>query len=385
MHQTDIAIVGAGITGLAHAYHAVRQGLTVTVFERDPFANGATIRNFGMLAVIAQAEGRQKHSALRSLACWQEVAAQANIDLQQSGCLFLAKHQQEMDVLSEFVKLNRTGNTSGKILTPEELLNYSTAVRQDKLMGGMWSDNAWKIDQRNVSAQLAIWLTEKHGVKFHYDTEVINISLPAIESNNGQFRCNRAIICSGSDFTTLYPDAFNATSVKQCTLQMLRTAPQPTDWTLKPFILGGLSLSRYSAFADCPGMDELKLLQQANYSAELSHGIHVIACQEADGSVTLGDSHKYGETLSNNRCDVIDQLILGEVDTLISLPTTQIAERWTGVYAHSPDNQVLKLSPAENVTIVSDTAGQGVTHAFSTAEDVIAEISSGRKAAYSKC
>ena len=189
------------------------------------------------------------------------------------------------------------------------------------------SDNAWKIDQRNAPAQLAIWLAEKYNVEFHYDTEVSNLSLPAIETNNGNYHCNRAIICSGSDFTTLYPEAFANTSVNRCTLQMMKTVQQPNSWTLNPFILGGLSLSRYAAFADCAGIDELKQFQQSHCPTELAHGIHAIACQEADGSVTLGDLHKYGELLSAGSEPVTDQLILDQIDSLISLPNTQIAER----------------------------------------------------------
>ena len=204
MQASDIAIVGAGIMGLAHAYHAARAGMTVTVFERDPFANGATTRNFGMLALIAQAEGVTMESALRNLGCWQEVAAHANINLLQNGCLFLAKHAQEMDVLTEFSKLKRTGGSSEKILTPKKLLSYATSVQQTNLIGGLWSDNAWKIDQRNAPAQLATWLAEKYNVEFHYDTEVSNLSLPAIETNNGNFRCNRAIICSGERKTEYF-------------------------------------------------------------------------------------------------------------------------------------------------------------------------------------
>ena len=76
MKQVDVAIVGAGIMGLAHAIHAARAGLTVSVFERCPEAGGASVRNFGMLAVVAQAPGKQLQSARRALACWQEIAPQ---------------------------------------------------------------------------------------------------------------------------------------------------------------------------------------------------------------------------------------------------------------------------------------------------------------------
>ncbi|WP_164128136.1 FAD-dependent oxidoreductase, partial [Stenotrophomonas maltophilia] len=43
----DLAIVGAGILGLAHALAAARLGKRVIVLDRDSQANGASIRNFG--------------------------------------------------------------------------------------------------------------------------------------------------------------------------------------------------------------------------------------------------------------------------------------------------------------------------------------------------
>jgi len=44
--RVDTAIVGAGIVGLAHAYLAAKSGRKVAVFERNPAATGASVRNF---------------------------------------------------------------------------------------------------------------------------------------------------------------------------------------------------------------------------------------------------------------------------------------------------------------------------------------------------
>ena len=69
----DDIVVGAGVIGLAHAYHLASRGRRVAVFDRSPAAAGASVRNFGMLWPIGQPLGELRALALRSLEIWLEV------------------------------------------------------------------------------------------------------------------------------------------------------------------------------------------------------------------------------------------------------------------------------------------------------------------------
>jgi len=98
----DIAIVGAGIVGLAHALAALRHGLRVAVVDREARAVGASVRNFGFITVTGQQAGATWRRARRTRDVWAEIAAQAGIAIHQRGLLMVARRPEAMDVLEDF-------------------------------------------------------------------------------------------------------------------------------------------------------------------------------------------------------------------------------------------------------------------------------------------
>src|ERR1700744_1663794 len=99
----DLAIVGAGIVGLATALAAVRRGLRVIVIDRDAQANGASVRNFGFITVTGQERGAMWSRARRSRDVWRDVAEAAGIAALHTGLWMMARRAESGGALEAFM------------------------------------------------------------------------------------------------------------------------------------------------------------------------------------------------------------------------------------------------------------------------------------------
>ena len=98
----DLAVVGAGILGLAHAYAGLQRGLSVVVVDREAEAIGASVRNFGFVTVTGQEPGERWRRAMRSREVSAEVAPRVGIPIEQEGLLVVARRPEAMRLLEAF-------------------------------------------------------------------------------------------------------------------------------------------------------------------------------------------------------------------------------------------------------------------------------------------
>src|SRR5215469_11893905 len=100
----DVAVIGAGVVGLAHACIAARAGKRVVVIERDVRANGASVRNFGFITVTGQERGDSWQLARRTRDIWAEVAPKAKLQIEQEGLYVTARSHEAVAVIESFLK-----------------------------------------------------------------------------------------------------------------------------------------------------------------------------------------------------------------------------------------------------------------------------------------
>ncbi len=365
----EVAIVGGGIIGLAHAYVAARAGRTVAVFERSPRALGASVRNFGMIWPIGQSPGAPLHLALRSREIWKAVLSESGIPYRNTGSLHAAYRPDEAAVAEEFASRGPDLGYSCAWLNAQDALLKSTALRSDGLLGALWSSTELTVDPRQVVARLPDFLAGAYGVRFFFSTAVRHVESSCVVAGQQTWRADSIVIAAGDDFQTLFPHVFEDCGLTRSKLQMMRTAAQPASFDLGPSLAFGLSFKHYPSFQICPSLDALKRRIAAETPELERWGIHVMASQTSRGEITLGDSHEYGLAVNIFDNPLIDDLILRYARERMRLPFFEIAERWHGVYAKHPHLSYLRLSPQSGVQIVTVTSGVGMTLSFGLAEE----------------
>ncbi|GAB4455577.1 MAG: TIGR03364 family FAD-dependent oxidoreductase [Armatimonadaceae bacterium] len=369
----DDAVVGAGIIGLAHAYHLAKQGRRVIVFERGFKAQGASVRNFGMLWPIGQPAGAMHALAMRSREIWLNLLQESGIWHEQTGSLHLAYEQDEEAVLQEFIAAAPNAGYAVEWWTPEQVAQSTSSVKQNGLRGAMWSASEVCVDPREVVGKLPAFLSDYYGVTFRFGTTVTGYNRPTVYSSSGEFDAENLYVCSGDDLQTLYPSVFADSGVRRCKLQMMRSAPTDAGWKLGPMLAAGLTLRHYRSFEGCPTLPELRRRFATEAPEYDRYGIHVMASQNGSGELVLGDSHEYDAEIEPFDKDEIDRLVLDYLHGFLNVPRLHIASRWHGIYIKYPEKPFLVAQPEPGVTVTGAVGGAGMTLSFGLVEAVASQ------------
>jgi FAD dependent oxidoreductase TIGR03364 len=368
--EFDLAVIGAGIVGLAHAFVAARAGQRVVVIDRSPRADGASIRNFGFVTVTGQQRGEIWRMARRARDVWAEIAPLAGIAVEHEG-LVLTLRRPESVALAEAFLATEMGEGCA-LLTAAELRRQHPRIASPDTLGALTSSHELRVESRTAIPKLAGWLMDAHGVSFLTGAAALAIEPPIIETSRGPVRAARAIVCPGDDFASLFPDRLATYALARCRLSMLRLADPGFRWPAG--VMSDLGLTRYAGYADLPEAVALKRRLASEQAEHLAHGVHLIAVQSGDGTLVVGDSHHYGDPPPPFAPAAAETLILDEFRRATGLAPPPAIERWTGTYAVASDRTYLIDAPSPDVRIVIVTAGCGASIAFGLAETTLADL-----------
>jgi len=362
-----IVVVGGGVLGTMHAVMARRRGFEVVQLEREAEARGASVRNFGLVWVSGRRPGAELALALRARELWEELGVRVpGLGFRPTGSLTIAAEDAELRLLKEAAGLPDADRRDFELLDPDGVRAVNPALRGE-FAGGLLCRADAIVEPRKVLPELRGYLAGE-GYEWLPGREATEIAPNAVRDHTGAWhQCDLVILCPGAAFTGVvgrYLPYLARDGVRRVRLQMMQTAPMARRLTTS--VADGDSLRYYPAY-DLPGRGQLG--PQSGVAARTR--AQLLLVQRADGALTIGDTHEYGEPLAFDLdSDAYDHLA-ARAQALLGAPIPRVQRRWAGVYSEVTLGQALyhRSEVEPGVVLVTGPGGRGMTCSPAIAEE----------------
>jgi sarcosine oxidase subunit beta len=166
----DVAIVGAGITGLSAAWHLTERGLKVAAFDGTGIGSGATAVQPGG---VRQQWGTEVacRMALEAYAFYSDIEDRLTpaVDPKLTACgyLFVARGEEELAAQRQRLALQHRLGIPSRAVTPQEAGELVEGLDTSGLVGGVWCDQDGYFDRPLAVVGAFADAAKRGGATFH--------------------------------------------------------------------------------------------------------------------------------------------------------------------------------------------------------------------------
>ncbi|MEU1944246.1 TIGR03364 family FAD-dependent oxidoreductase [Streptomyces sp. NPDC020125] len=370
-----VIVVGAGVVGTMHAWHAVERGHEVVQIERETEARGASLRNFGQIWVSGRAGGEELDTALRARELWEDIGGRVPaLGFRANGSLTPVRGELELAVAEAAVARADAAARGYKLLTADEARALNPALRGE-FDAALYCERDAAVEPRTAQLALRAELRNSPRYTFLPGREVREvIGERAVRDDHGEVHTADAVVlCTGAWLGGLVRElAGPDLPVRRVRLQMMQTDPLGEPLTTS--VADADSFRYYPAYAS-PALQELNARQpQADTAGE--HRMQLLMVQRADGGLTIGDTHEYEHPFAFDTLEDPYDHLTGVVESLLGRPLPKIRHRWAGVYAQCTDTSrvVHRQRVRDGVWLVTGPGGRGMTCSPAIAETTANEL-----------
>jgi glycine oxidase len=206
--NTEVIILGAGVAGCATAYFLAREGVKVTVIEREAIGSGSSGFALGLLNPLS---GSGIPGPLQAMA---ETAFNMHLELwpvlkDESGVDFQAKTMPHIELCltdaevtaerEEFERWQKADGFSSRWLTPQEINRLEPRFSQD-VKGGILLEEVGMLDSYRYTLALA-QAAEHYGAAIMHGDAVGLLStgrrVTGVRLKSGTIACDAVVVALG--------------------------------------------------------------------------------------------------------------------------------------------------------------------------------------------
>ena len=211
--DTDVAIVGAGFTGLSTALHLAKLGISVTVIEAQEVGYGASGRNVGLTnaglwimpseteRLLGSQQGRALNQLLIDAPKYVHqliTEQQLDCDLMANGTLHLAHSKSALSYLKDRQAQLKEYGAKIEYLDQQQTFAKSQA---EGYHGALMDLNAGTVQPLKYCLELAR-LAQQQGVKIYQQSAVTHIEKSGerfvLNSAKGQVTANKVVLATNA-------------------------------------------------------------------------------------------------------------------------------------------------------------------------------------------
>jgi sarcosine oxidase subunit beta len=198
--EVEVAVVGAGVTGLSVAWHLRRRGARVRVLERTGVGAGASGVQPGG---VRQQWGTRVNCLLarESVAFYRDFEGPVELGFRACGYLFVAHSDATLERLRANVAVQNSCGVPSRIVSPSEAAALVPGLQPDRLAGASWCGQDGYFDRpQSVVEAFA------HGIDVEY-AEVVAISGNKLTLGDGtSLHADHVVVAAGVDTPALLPE-----------------------------------------------------------------------------------------------------------------------------------------------------------------------------------
>ena len=377
--ETDVAIVGAGLVGLAHAHEARRRGLSVVVLERDTRAAGASVRGSGHLFFSALPSGAPLDAARLARRRWLDLAGRAGVPVEAGGTLIIARHRDELEL---FEGAAAEQARQARMVSQAEI-GALAPIPLDGVLGGFYAPDDLRIDPRSAAAALARLLRRDPNARVEWGINVHEIEPGVVHAGLLRVRAAAIVMCGGAEQQAVSSEKWPAGGGLATTqAQMLRLAA-PSGRRYAPTLMDGLSLLAMPAFAESgiepafaeSGIEKLRERIELETPELIERGARLVVTQNRSGDLIAGSTETYTDASTPFSTERMDELLLRRIEEILGIVPV-VRQRWSSSNLSSGDGpgDFLLSSPMQGVRVVQSTSATADAIVHLQAESVLDEL-----------